>query len=62
MEKDNVEHIELAREPTIQPLPHALRVEGGIRLDAQGTDSANLKLGPDGHVTIKTVLLFGHIS
>lgn len=47
------ERLELAREPTVLPLPPQLRQDGGILLDVTGREkTGNLKLAADEHVSV----------
>lgn len=47
-----MQHSELTRELTVQPLPEGVKVEGGLLLDVEGlSDQTSLRLAPDGHVS-----------
>ena len=56
-EKPGMQHVDLTRELTVQPLPEGVKVEGGLLLDVEGlSDQTSLRLAPDGHVSQPSLL------
>lgn len=51
--KAETQHKELTHTLTVQPLPDAVKAEGGLLLNAEGLDGQlSLRLAPNGHVSI----------
>lgn len=48
-----MQHLEIERTLTVQPLPEAVKAEGGLLLDTEGRDTqGSLRLASDGHVSV----------
>ncbi|CAK1364197.1 hypothetical protein CB0940_03866 [Cercospora beticola] len=49
----DADHLELKHEPTIEPVPQELQINGGILVDVKDGDKAtNFKLAQDGHTVL----------
>lgn len=56
----DADHLELKHEPTIEPVPQELQINGGILVDVKDGDKAtNFKLAQDGHVAYSSSIALG---